>query len=165
LFVSSKIPPGIILKCKLKRSKGFFSLMNPEFDLYLENGLKHLISARKNLFRNRELFYLSTQVSNFDRPVRTLMANVLHNTYWLVDAPRVIDKKKISYLDLMIEYQPLEEGSNKERGMTVLCPPTLKTYNIGLEYDIPYIDFQWFKKSISLKLYFKGSEKTNVKNS
>lgn len=47
----------------------------------------------------------------------------------------------------------------------MLCPPTLKTYNIGLEYDIPYIDFQWFKKSISLKLYFKGGEKTNVKNS
>jgi hypothetical protein len=93
------------------------------------------------------------------------MANVLHNTYWLVDAPRVIDRKKISYLDLLIEYQPLEEGSNKERGMTVLCPPTLKTYNIGLEYDIPYIDFQWFKKSISLKLYFKGGEKRKVKNS
>ena len=49
--------------------------------------------------------------------------------------------------------------------MTVLCTPALKTYYIGLEYDIPYIDFQWFKKSISLKLYFKGREKTKVKNS
>jgi hypothetical protein len=37
------------------------------------------------------------------------MANVLHNTYWLVDPPRVIDKKKISYLDLLIEYQPIDE--------------------------------------------------------
>jgi hypothetical protein len=49
--------------------------------------------------------------------------------------------------------------------MTVLCPPALKTYHIGLEYDIPYIDFQWFKKSISLKLYFKGNNAGTVKNS
>jgi hypothetical protein len=49
--------------------------------------------------------------------------------------------------------------------MTVLCPPTLKTYHIGLEYDIPNIDFEWFKKSISLKLYFKGGDTTKVKNS
>ena len=49
--------------------------------------------------------------------------------------------------------------------MTVLCPPALKTYHIGLQYDIPYIDSQWFKKSISLKLYFKGSETMKVKNS
>jgi hypothetical protein len=35
LFVSSKIPPGVILKCKLKRSSGFFNLMSPEYDLYL----------------------------------------------------------------------------------------------------------------------------------
>lgn len=49
--------------------------------------------------------------------------------------------------------------------MIVLCPPTLKTYHIGLEYDIPYVDFQWFKKSISLKLYFKGLKGERVKNS
>ncbi len=93
------------------------------------------------------------------------MANVLHNTYWLVDPPRVIDKKKISYLDLLIEYQPIDEQKRKEREMIVLCPPTLKTYHIGLQYDIPYVDFQWFKKSISLKLYFKGLKKEANKNS
>ena len=59
--------------------------MNPEFDLYLENGLKHLISAKKNTFRNRELFQISTKIEDYQGPIRTLMANVPHNTYWLLD--------------------------------------------------------------------------------
>lgn len=39
--------------------------------------------------------------------------------------------------------------------MTVLCPPTLKTYHIGLEYDIPCIDFYWFQKNITLQLHYR----------
>ena len=143
--------------------------MSPEYDLYLENGLKHLVSAKKNSFRNRQLFQLSTKISVFNKPIRSLMANVLHNTYWLVDEPKVIQKKKISYLDLLIQYKPLDLKTKREREMTVLCPPTLKTYNIGLEYDIPYIDFQWFKKNISLQIHNrctaqKSAQKSSQKN-
>jgi hypothetical protein len=85
------------------------------------------------------------------------MANVIHNTYWLVDEPKYIDKKKISYIDLLIEYKPLQENSKKEREMTVLCPPTIKTYHVGLEYDMKSIDFEWFKRNIGLRLYFRPS--------
>lgn len=135
------------------------SMMSPEYDLYLENGLKHLVSAKKNVFKSKELFYLSTKMSNFDKPIRTLMSNNPHSTFWLVDEPRLIDRKMISYLDILIDYKPLVSNKNYSREMTVLCPPSLKTYHIGLEYDIPCIDFYKFQKNITLQLHYRSRNK------
>jgi hypothetical protein len=59
-------------------------LMNPVYDLYLSNGLKHLVSAKRNTFRNREAFQLTTDLVDFNHPIRSLMANVKHNNFWLL---------------------------------------------------------------------------------
>lgn len=53
LLVMSKLPSGIILKCLIKRSEGILNKISPEFDLYLANGLKHVLSAKKYPWRNR----------------------------------------------------------------------------------------------------------------
>lgn len=43
-LAESALPPGIILKCIIRRSSSFIS---PEFDIYLQNGLKHILSSQK----------------------------------------------------------------------------------------------------------------------
>ena len=52
--------------------------------------------------------------------------------------------------------------------MTVLCPPSMKSYQIGVDYDIPHIEFLWFQKNINLhlhnKLTYKGNSKYSDKN-
>lgn len=83
------------------------------------------------------------------------MSNVSHSTFWLVDEPRMIDRKMISYLDILIDYKKLDGDRKCPREMTVLCPPSLKTYPIGLEYDIPCIDFYCFQKNITLQLHYR----------
>lgn len=36
--------------------------------------------------------------------------------------------------------------------MRVFIPPSLKSYHIGLQFDTPQLNFDWFKKQISLQL-------------
>ena len=64
-FNISKLPSGIILKCIIKRTSSILSLMSPEFDLYIANGLKHIVSAKKYPLRNRELFRFSINPLKF----------------------------------------------------------------------------------------------------
>ena len=49
--------------------------------------------------------------------------------------------------------------------MTVLCPPSMKSYHIGIDYDIPHIDFLWFQQNINLHLHNQLKYKGNGKNS
>lgn len=53
LFAISRLPSGIILRCIIKRSSSFLNMLSPEYDLYLANGLKHILSAKKYPMRNR----------------------------------------------------------------------------------------------------------------
>ena len=49
----SPLPPGVMLKCTIRRSKNFLNLINPEFDLHITNGFKHMISAKKFSLKTR----------------------------------------------------------------------------------------------------------------
>lgn len=49
-LVMSRLPPGIILKCIIRRPSDIF---NPEFDFYINNGMKHIISAKKYSFSKK----------------------------------------------------------------------------------------------------------------
>jgi hypothetical protein len=39
--------------------------------------------------------------------------------------------------------------------MRVFIPPSLKSYHIGLEFDTPQLNFDWFKKQIHMQLINK----------
>jgi len=53
VFSMCKLPSGIVLRCIIKRTSSFLNMLSPEYDLYLANGLKHIISAKKYPMRNR----------------------------------------------------------------------------------------------------------------
>lgn len=81
-LVLSRLPPGIILKCIIRRSTDIF---NPEFDFYLNNGLKHMISAKKYSLAKKEIFKMSLELGKYrDRDIiGCIMANTAHNVYWM----------------------------------------------------------------------------------
>lgn len=81
-LVLSRLPPGIILKCIIRRSSDIF---NPEFDFYLNNGLKHIISAKKYSLAKKEIFKLSLELGKYRDGdiIGSIMANTVHNTYWI----------------------------------------------------------------------------------
>lgn len=39
-------PSGIILKCIIKKTGSILNLVCPDFDLYLANGLKHVLAPK-----------------------------------------------------------------------------------------------------------------------
>lgn len=92
LFSMSRLPSGVVLRCIIKRSSSFLNLLSPEYDLYLANGLKHIVSAKKFPMRNRELFKFSTDPYNYaDSNILGVMhTNPNHNIYWLLDLPKYV---------------------------------------------------------------------------
>lgn len=99
--------------------------MSPEFDLYLANGLKHILSAKKYPLRNRELFKFSVNPLRFDieNQIAAMHANVNHNIYWVLDQPRRIGDMDLSLIYLVIGYYKLK-SEEKQRQFTTLLPPT-----------------------------------------
>lgn len=97
-------------------------MLSPEYDLYLANGLKHIVSAKKYPMRNRELFKFSTDPVNFmDSSLLAVMhANINHNIYWLLDLPKKINGFDVSLLRLIIGYYRLKK--DRQRKFSVLLP-------------------------------------------
>jgi len=122
MFSISKLPSGIVLRCIIKRTSSFLNMLSPEYDLYLANGLKHIVSAKKYPMRNRELFKFSTDPVNFmDSSLLAVMhANINHNIYWLLDLPKKINGFDVSLLRLIIGYYRLKKDS--QRKFSVLLP-------------------------------------------
>jgi hypothetical protein len=122
MFSISKLPSGIILRCKIKRTTSFFNILSPEYDLYLANGLKHIVSAKKYPMRNRELFKFSTDPVNFmdSSLIAVMHANINHNIYWLLDLPKKLNGFDISVLRLIIGYYRLKKDSHRK--FSVLLP-------------------------------------------
>jgi hypothetical protein len=110
VFSISKLPSGIILQCIIKRTSSILNLMSPEFDLYLANGLKHILSAKKYPLRNRELFKFSVDPLKFNEAnqLAVMHANVNHNIYWVLDQPRRIGDMDLSFIYLVIGYYKLK---------------------------------------------------------
>ena len=82
----NELPSGIKLMCKLKRRKSLMSFIAPEFDLYLESGFKHLMSAQKQVMSQARVFKLSMDVGEYSSEgvLCNLETNSLHNHYLLV---------------------------------------------------------------------------------
>jgi hypothetical protein len=110
VFSISKLPSGIILRCIIKRTNNFLNMLSPEYDLYLANGLKHILSAKKYPLRNRELFKFSTNPIRFSEPnlLSIMHANVNHNVYWMLNLPKKIGEHELSIVDLVIGYYKLK---------------------------------------------------------
>lgn len=123
LFAISRLPSGIILRCLIKRSNSFMNLISPEYDLYLANGLKHILSTKKYPMRNRELFKFSTDPVKFsDQHLLSVMhANSTHNVYWMLDLPKRVGELDLSFVQLVVGYYRLKE-STQHRKFSVLLP-------------------------------------------
>ena len=88
------------------------NIISPEYDLYLANGLQHIMSAKKYPMRNRELFKFSTDPVKFTEPhlLSIMHANVHHTIYWLLDQPKRIGEFDLSIVELVIGYYRLKEN-------------------------------------------------------
>lgn len=86
-LLTSEIPEGIKLKCKLKRRKGLLSFISPEYDFYLESGFKHLLSAQKHMLSQDKVFKLSMDVGEYTNKsvVCNLYCNALHSHYLMIE--------------------------------------------------------------------------------
>ena len=141
VFNISKLPSGIILQCILKRTS---SLLTSEFDLYLTNGLRHVVSAKKYPFRNRELFKFSMDPVRWDdkNTLAIMHANANHNIYWLLDPPRRIGVTDFSYVLGVVGYYRIAKNL-PQRKFTAILPPTnqQQQYELALDYDLSSINF------------------------
>jgi len=91
-FSQAVLPPGIILKCIIRRNNSFINLISPEFDLYLSNGHDYVLTAKRYPLNDRELFKFSTDPNSFSEStlLGIMHANENHNIYWLLDQPHRI---------------------------------------------------------------------------
>lgn len=127
------MPSGIILRCILKRTNSFVNFLSPEYDLYLANGLKHILSAKKYPMRNRELFKFSTDPVNFndENLISVLNANTNHYIYWLLDMPRKIKDLNLSFVQLVVGYYRLKP-MDEQRKFSVLLPTVNSEYQLAI---------------------------------
>lgn len=81
-LAESPLPPGIALNCIIRRSPNF---INPEFDIYLHNGLKHIMSAKKYSLSKCDVFKIYSEMGKYTEScqIATITANTVHNNYWV----------------------------------------------------------------------------------
>ena len=120
-LLTSQIPSGIKLKCKLKRRKDLLSFLSPEYDFYLESGFKHLLSAQKQMLSQSKVFKLSMDVGQYsDRSILcNLQCNALHNHYLLIGQQDPKLPYRLMYGE--ITYGKLKK-SKQPRDMDVILP-------------------------------------------
>lgn len=169
LFCISKLPSGIALQCIIKRSSSILNLMSPEYDLYLCNGLKHILSAKRYPLRNRELFKFSVDPLKFSEgnQLAIMHANTNHNIYWLLDRPRRLGELDLSLIYLVVGYYKLK-GQEGRRFSTLLPPTCNSEYQLAMDYQLPSINFSSMKKEVNTELSnvleWNGKTNTSSKN-
>lgn len=129
------------------------NLISPEYDLYLANGLKHILSAKKYPMRNRELFKFSTDPVKFsDQSLISVMhANSSHNIYWMLDPPKRIGEMDLSFIQLVVGYYRIKQ-SEQHRKFSVLLPTINSEYQLAIDFEQSFINFSNFKEEIKVQL-------------
>ena len=122
------------MRCIIKRSTDIWKKISPEYDLYLANGLKHILSVKKYPLSNRGLFKFSTNMLRFNdnTVLATMHANVSHNIYWLLHPPRNIKGINLSIVEMLVGYYKLREA--EQRKFTVMLPQMNKKYHLALDF-------------------------------
>ena len=80
--------------------------------MYLHNGLKHLLGAKKYSLAKNEVFKIYSELGKFDENHQsgTIIANTVHNIYWL-GTPSEFDESEIKS---MVCYEKLAKDEARK---------------------------------------------------
>lgn len=129
-------------------------MINPQFDMYITNGFKHMISAKRYSMKNRELFKFSLDIGKYEAQecIARMNANLLHNEYWIVGRDQDIGYgQRYTNLFGAIIYEKIKKGQ-KVRDFKVIIPPVTKKVSIIIDSKATQIDMEWLQKQIQLVL-------------
>lgn len=108
------------------------NLLTPEYDFFLEKGLKHIVSAQKKILSNSEAFLVSTEIGNYDKSkiVASLRSNVLHNDFLIMGKEQGKDVK-FKFIYGSVNYGKLNKDKT-QRNMSVTVPVKV---SVGVRTD------------------------------
>lgn len=147
-----------MLKCLIRRSSAF---INPEYDLYLHNGLKHLLSAKKYSLAKNEVFKLYSELGKYDDnyQIASIIANTVHSVYWVTTQPQNVNTCEIKGL---VCYEKLAKGGHRKMKVFITHKQKIYADQKKLSYEgSAYLEGS---ETVVLENTFLGSKQNSIKN-
>jgi tubby-related protein 1 len=81
LFLVSPVPKGMVAQCIIKRDKSWFSRFFPHYDLYLSDGNKYLMSAKRRTANTTSNYLISADKNDMEVKSQNYLGKVRSNFY------------------------------------------------------------------------------------